>query len=58
MLGQVKPSDHATLVAEFELLMAQLAGADKWTAGERANYFAFFCHGWYGRAGEAAYQSN
>lgn len=49
------PSDSVR--AEFEKLLPQLANPEKWTVGERANYFGFFCHGWYGRVGEAAYQA-
>ena len=41
---------------EFERLLPALSGTDKWTADERIKYFGFFCHGWYGRAGEAEYQ--
>ncbi len=41
---------------EFKRLLLALEGVENWTAAERATYFAFFTHGWYGRAGEAAYQ--
>lgn len=43
---------------EFQKLLPLLAGSDKWTAGERSNYFTFFCHGWYGRAKEGAWQGH
>jgi len=42
---------------EFELLLSKLEGVELWTCGEHATYFAFFCHGWYGRSDEAEYQS-
>ncbi|WP_067584736.1 hypothetical protein [Endozoicomonas ascidiicola] len=48
----IKPKD------EFKKLIPFLDGSDKWTAEERGNYFAFFCHGWYGRTGEASYQGS
>lgn len=47
------PADQ--IRAEFARLLTQLPPRD-WTAGEHAAFFNFFAHGWYGRAGEAAYQ--
>jgi hypothetical protein len=42
---------------EFDRLLEKLDGVNSWTAAERAAFFCFFCHGWYGRANEAAYQA-
>ena len=44
------------LKKEWERLQKVL-GPTNWTAGEHATYFGFFCHGWYGRLNEAAYQA-
>ena len=46
----------ATLKAEWERLKKTL-GPVNWDAGQEATYFGFFCHGWYGRLNEAAYQA-
>lgn len=43
---------------EFAKLMSHLGATEKMTAGERANYFAFFCHGYHARAGEAVFQND
>ena len=45
-------------IAEFNKLLPFLAGSSKWTVGERSKYFAFFCHGWYGRANEGVWQDD
>jgi hypothetical protein len=42
--------------AEFDKLTALLHGSNKWTVEERANHFAFFCHGWNGRSNDGAWQ--
>ena len=46
----------AKLKAEWERLKKSLSSKN-WNAGQEANYFGFFCHGWYGRLNEAAYQN-
>ena len=45
-----------TLRAEWERLKKVLS-PENWNAGQEATYFGFFCHGWYGRFNEAAYQT-
>ena len=45
-----------TLRAEWERLKKVLS-PENWNAGQEATYFGFFCHGWYGRLNEAAYQA-
>jgi len=42
--------------AEFERLLTQLGDTTKWTIGEKATYYGFFLHGWYGRTNQAEYQ--
>lgn len=44
------------LKEEWEKLRSKLGDTSKWTVGEAANYYGFFCHGWYGRVNTAAYQ--
>lgn len=46
----------AKLKAEWERCKKVLS-PEKWDAGQNATYFGFFCHGWYGRLNEAAYQT-
>jgi hypothetical protein len=46
----------ATLKAEWERLKKVLS-SENWNAGQEATFFGFFCHGWYGRLNEAAYQA-
>lgn len=46
----------AKLREEWERLKKSLSSKN-WNAGQEANYFGFFCHGWYGRLNEAAYQA-
>ena len=41
---------------EWEALVANL-DISKWTVADRENSYAFFCHGWFGRTCDAAYQS-
>ncbi len=41
---------------EFSKLTNELGNVELWTASERATYYAFFLHGWFGRKGEAQYQ--
>ena len=41
--------------AEWERLKKSLSPKN-WDAGQEGTYFGFFCHGWYGRLNEAAYQ--
>lgn len=48
-------SQRGTLEEEWDRLKKQL-GAEHWTVGEMGNVYGAFCHGWYGRLGEAAYQ--
>lgn len=43
-------------IEEFNKLLPFLSGVEQWTPADRASYFAFFCHGWYGRVNEAIYQ--
>ena len=45
----------AKLKKEWERLKKAVGSAD-WDAGQQGTYFGFFCHGWYGRLNEAAYQ--
>ena len=46
---------NAKLKAEWERLK-KVCGSENWDAGQQVTYFGFFCHGWYGRLNEAAYQ--
>lgn len=46
----------AKLKSEWERLKKVLS-PENWDAGQNATYFGFFCHGWYGRLNEAAYQT-
>lgn len=46
----------AKLKKEWERLKKAVDSAD-WDAGQEVTYFGFFCHGWYGRLNEAAYQA-
>lgn len=45
----------AKLKAEWERLK-KAVGPVNWDVGQEVTYFGFFCHGWYGRRNEAAYQ--
>ena len=46
----------AKLKAEWERLK-KVCSSENWDAGQEVTYFGFFCHGWYGRLNEAAYQA-
>ena len=46
----------AKLKKEWERLQKAVDSAD-WDVGQHVTYFGFFCHGWYGRLNEAAYQA-
>ena len=46
----------AKLKKEWERLKKAVDSAD-WDTGREVTYFGFFCHGWYGRLNEAAYQA-
>ena len=46
----------AILKAEWQR-PKKVLNSKNWDAGQEATYFAFFCHGWYGRINKAAYQA-
>lgn len=48
--------DAKLIEREWKRLKKSLSSKN-WDAGQEATYFGFFCHGWYGRLNEAAYQA-
>ena len=48
--------DAKLIEREWERLKKSLSSKN-WDAEQEATYFGFFCHGWYGRLNEAAYQA-
>ena len=49
--------ENTAQYAAWKLLLTKLGTTNNWDVGDQATYYAFFLHGWHGRVGEAAFQS-